>query len=222
MGNWFGGDSRLHIEFAAVGDDNLLGGLAALGTEALDLLDKLLALDHLAEDHVAAVQPGGLDGGDEELRAVGVGASVGHRKQVGLVVLELKVLVVEAAAVDGLATAAVARGEVAALKHKVGDHAVESAALVVKRLAGLAHALLASAQGAEVVNGLGDDVAVEPKLDAAGRLAIDLNIEVGLLGDLRIGHGDHGHEGSDEERESGLHFARVGRGRGCDSGCSDR
>lgn len=28
--------------------------------------------------HVLAVEPGGLDGAEEELRAVGVGAGVGH------------------------------------------------------------------------------------------------------------------------------------------------
>ena len=42
----------------------------------------------------------GNDGGDEELRAVGVPASVGHGKEAGLGVLELEVLIGELVAVD--------------------------------------------------------------------------------------------------------------------------
>ena len=40
-----------------------------------------------------AIQPRGDDGGDEELRAVGVGSSVGHGEETGLAVLELEVLI---------------------------------------------------------------------------------------------------------------------------------
>ena len=66
------------LALAAVSDHNLLGGLAGLGTKALDLLDDIHPLHHLAEHHVLAIQPLGLGGADEELGAVGVGASVGH------------------------------------------------------------------------------------------------------------------------------------------------
>ena len=37
----------------------------------------------LAEDDVAAVEPGAGDRGDEELGAVGVGAGVGHGEEAG-------------------------------------------------------------------------------------------------------------------------------------------
>jgi hypothetical protein len=37
---------------------------ARVGAVSLDLLDKVHALDDLAEDDVLAVQPWGLDGGD--------------------------------------------------------------------------------------------------------------------------------------------------------------
>ncbi len=53
--------------------------------------------------------------GDEELRAVGARASVGHGQQEGLGVLHLEVLVGELVAVDGLTASAVAAGEVATL-----------------------------------------------------------------------------------------------------------
>ena len=76
-------------------------------------------------DNVLAVQPGGDNRGDEELRAIGVGAGVGHGQEEGAGVLQLEVLIREAVAIDGLATHAVTHGEVAALEHEVGDHTVK-------------------------------------------------------------------------------------------------
>lgn len=59
------------LQLAAVRNgDGLLSG-AVLGADLLDGLDDLKTLDNLAEDDVLAVQPGGLDGADEELGAVG-------------------------------------------------------------------------------------------------------------------------------------------------------
>ena len=66
------------LALSTVSDHNLLGGLAGLGTKALDLLDDIHPLHHLAEHHVLAIQPLGLGGADEELGAVGVGTSIGH------------------------------------------------------------------------------------------------------------------------------------------------
>jgi hypothetical protein len=48
----------------------------------------------------------------------------------------------------------VAAGEVTALKHELGDDAVEGGALVVQSLARAAGALLAGAESAEVLSGL--------------------------------------------------------------------
>ena len=45
------------------------------------------------EDDVRAIEPRRNDSGDEELRAVGVLASVGHGEHTGLGVLELEVLI---------------------------------------------------------------------------------------------------------------------------------
>ena len=55
---------------------------------------------------MTAIEPGGDDGRDEELRAVGVGAGVGHAEHEWLLVLELEVLVRELLAVDGFAARA--------------------------------------------------------------------------------------------------------------------
>ena len=131
-------------ELAAVGDHDLLGGLAGGGTDALDGLDDVQTLGHGAEHDVLAVEPGGLHGAEEELGAVGVGARVGHGEDAGAGVLELEVLIREFGAVDGLSAGAVVVGEVSALAHEVGDDAVEGGALE-------AEALLAGAERAEVL-----------------------------------------------------------------------
>lgn len=55
----------------------------------------------------------------------------------------------------------VTTGEVTTLKHEVGDDTVELGA-------GVAEALLAGAESAEVLSGLGDDVLEEGEVDAAG------------------------------------------------------
>lgn len=47
----------------------------------------------LTEDDVLSVEPRGDNGGDEELRAVGVRSGIGHGEEVRLVVLELEVLI---------------------------------------------------------------------------------------------------------------------------------
>ena len=105
--------------------------------------------------------------------------------------LALEVLVAELLAVDGLAAGTllsvrqrpfntsspceprflsskrgakgtyVAAGEVTTLEHELGDDTVELGARV-------AEALLASAEGAEVLGRLGDDIVEELEVDAAG------------------------------------------------------
>ncbi|KAG1438240.1 hypothetical protein G6F57_019936 [Rhizopus arrhizus] len=91
----------------------------------LDRIDDGLAFQDLAEHGVAAVQPIGLDVGDEELAAVGVRAGVGHRQRADLV-LHAVLLVFELVARATGATTLRA----AALDHEVGDHAVEDQAVI--------------------------------------------------------------------------------------------
>ena len=59
----------------------------------------------------------------------------------------------------------VTAGEVAALEHELGDDTVEGRALV-------AEALLAGAESAEVLGGLGNDVIVQLEVDATRLLCI--------------------------------------------------
>merc|ERR1740138_783017 len=175
----------VHWEFATVGDEDFLGGGAAAAADAFNGSDNIHALADPAENDVAAIEPCGLDGADEELGAVGVRASVGHGKDAFAGVLELEVLVLELFAVDGFAASAGAVGEVAALEHELRDDAVELGALVGKRLAGLAHALLARAERSEVLNRLRHRLAVKVHGDAPGVLSIDVDVKVHLVGDLR-------------------------------------
>jgi hypothetical protein len=163
------------LSLTGLDDRGLLGELdgTRAGANALKSLDNLhgLVISDLAKDDVAAIEPGGDDGGDEELRAVGVGTSVGHGEETGASVLQGEVLIGELLAVDGLATSAVATGEVTTLKHEVGDDAVEGGA-------GIAEAVLASAELAEVAGGLGNDVIVEVEDDTA---LLDLHLPGGLV-----------------------------------------
>ena len=78
--------------------------------------------------------------------------------------LELEVLILELLSVDALTTSSIASSEITTLDHERLDDTVETRALVVERLAILSLTLLACAQCAEVLGGLGNDIVVlEPK-----------------------------------------------------------
>ena len=111
-------------KLAARGDAHLLPRRAAARADALDGLDHVHALGHLAEDAVLAVEEGRVARADEELRAVGaatsacaegshgrvgchaylravgVGARVGHAQRARPAMADLEVLVVEFPAID--------------------------------------------------------------------------------------------------------------------------
>ena len=72
-----------------------------------------------------------------------------------------EVFVRELRAVDGLAAGTVPGGEVASLTHEVGDDAVEARSLVVEGHAAAADALLAGAEGTEVLGSARNGVGVE-------------------------------------------------------------
>lgn len=96
-------------------------------------------------------------------KAVRVGAGVGHGENTGTGVLQLEVLVGELLAVDGLAASAIVVGEVTTLEHELGDDTVESGA-------GVAEALLASAESTEVLSSARDVVTEELHDDTASGL----------------------------------------------------
>lgn len=87
-----------------------------MGALGLHRLEGVLAGQELAENDVLAVEPVRVGDANEELRAVGVGASVGHGQAAEASVLAAnasKGLVLKLGAVDRLAARAVVVGEVA-------------------------------------------------------------------------------------------------------------
>jgi len=140
--------------------------LSAAGSGSLESLDDSqgLLISDLTEDNVLAIEPAGDNGGNEELGAVGVWSGVGHGEKSWLGVLSGEVLIGELLTVDGLATSAVATGEVTSLEHELRDNAVEGRASV-------SETLLAGAESAEVLSSLWDNVIVEVEVDAAGLLS---------------------------------------------------
>jgi len=161
------------LDLARVGDLDLLAGLAGLGSNALDVLDDVLALDDLAEDDVLSVKPRAGNGGNEELGAVGVLAGVGHGEEERLGVLELEVLIGELLAIDGLSTSSVVVGKVTTLEHELGNDTVEDGVLE-------AVAVLTSAELAEVPCGLWGNAVLELEHNLAGGLATNGDIEEDL------------------------------------------
>ena len=119
-----------------------------------------------------AIEPRASHSGNEELRAVGVGPSIGHAQKVGLGVLELKVLIGKLLAVDGDTPSAVMVGKVTTLAHELGNDAMETAALV-----GILLGIIADTEGAEVLGSLRDHIRMELKDDTAERVAVSSDIE---------------------------------------------
>ena len=81
----------------------LLGTVAMVTYKALQNLVAMVtykALQNLAKDHVSSIEPGGLDGGDEELGAIGVLASISHAQVTWPLVLQLEVLIWKLVAID--------------------------------------------------------------------------------------------------------------------------
>ena len=190
------GPCRVLLQLARVDNGRSLVVLdgTTLGAGSLDGHDNVhrFLVGDLAENDVFVVKPRGDDGGDEELRAVGVRTSVGHGQQARLVVLQLEVLVGELLAVDGLATRAVTAGEVTTLEHELRDDSVEGRTLV-------AEALLAGTESSEVLSSLRDVIVEEVEINAAGLLfdsssRFALAVEDGALpGDVEedfLGHVD--------------------------------
>jgi len=109
------------------------------------LLHNLHTIDHMSKDCVSSVQMPRGSQRDEELASIRVRAGIGHGENSGGRVRELGGdFVREAAAVDGGAAAAGARG-VAGLDHEVADDAVGGDGVVVA----------CCGEGGEVVAGLG-------------------------------------------------------------------
>ena len=91
----------------------------------------------------------------------------------------------------------VATGKVTALQHELRDDAVELGVLVAK-------ALLAGAEGAEVLGRLGDDVVVELEVDAAVLLCRDGTLAIAQRGESATRYSSSGSYSSQSRAELGI------------------
>ena len=69
---------QLSLDLSTGFNENLLARFSASRTIGFDFSDDVQSFDDLSEDHVFPVQPGSLDGADEELGAVRSRSGVGH------------------------------------------------------------------------------------------------------------------------------------------------
>ena len=108
----------LFLQFTAVDNRHRLRGFALrMRANLLHCAHNFETVDDLAKHDVFAVEPARLDRRNEELRAVRVGTSVGHRQQAGHSVLQLEVFVGKLGAIDAHTASAVVVREVATLAH---------------------------------------------------------------------------------------------------------
>lgn len=88
-------------ERSTVGDDNIFSWLVTGGGFGIfNCGNDIHTLDNFTEHNVTVVQPWGQHGGDEELRSIGILASVGHAQKTDFVMLEGEVFVSKTSAVD--------------------------------------------------------------------------------------------------------------------------
>lgn len=166
------------VQLSSTGFHNLdlSDGSARLSNRAvLDSLHNVHAFDDFAEHNMFAVQPGCLDGCDEELRAVRVSSRIGHGYPASSVVLEDKILILELIAVNRFTTSSVSSGEISTLEHKLIDNPMEFGALISEAWGALG-------QLDKVVHRFGHDVAKESDFDLAGRFTPNGDVEGHLVG----------------------------------------
>lgn len=146
---------------------------------------------------MSAIKPWGSHGGDEELRAVRVFTTVGHRESAGLVMLDVEVFVCKSGTVDRLTTNTGAVGEVTALDHELWNHTVEDRVEITHIW------ILGDGQFVEVFNGLGGCGSVKTHHDAADFFLTVFDVEVDLVGNLSVSSKDKGLEEESNGQDKG-------------------
>mmetsp|Transcript_2090 Transcript_2090/g.4389 ORF Transcript_2090/g.4389 Transcript_2090/m.4389 type:complete len:115 (+) Transcript_2090:52-396(+) len=82
-------------DLSACLDHDRFGSSSGLGSDFFNLIDDIESINNTSENSVLSIQPWGIDGADEELRSVCVGAGVGHRKDTLSNVRQVEVLIFE-------------------------------------------------------------------------------------------------------------------------------
>ena len=136
---------------------------------------------------MSTIKMGSFNEAEEELRAIGSWASIGHGKDTTSSVLQREVLVCELASVDGRAASAIVSSEITTLSHEVRDDSVECAALVVEWHAICSISFLASAESTEILRGYGS-VVIKINRDSACTLAANGNVKEDFAVNTRSSH----------------------------------
>src|SRR6185312_8710034 len=108
--------------------DAVAGLAVAVGVAHTEFVDHIHAAGHLAKDAMLTVEVGRRAKGDEELRAVGVAASVRHAEDARALVLARQRARLIGELISGAASASA--GGVAALRHEGPDDAVKRSAII--------------------------------------------------------------------------------------------
>jgi len=168
-------DTSLSVEDTTIGNLDLLRRLVTrVGLGRLDLLHNVHTINYFAKDNVLAIEPVSANGSNEKLRAIRVLAGVSHRKIARCAVLDLKVLVLEASAIDALATSAITVSEIASLDHEVGNDTMKLGSLV-------ALALWLCGQLSKVLNSSWHGISKKTNYNAASFLSTNRYVKVDLL-----------------------------------------
>ena len=122
---------------------------------------------------MTTIKPRARDSSDEELGAVGVGASVRHRQKSGNSVLEVEVLVGKVTPVDGVSSSPVTAFEITTLDHEILDDTMEEGTFVTETF-------LAGAKCLEIGGSLRNDTIVQPEHDTTSFVPSDLDVEEDL------------------------------------------
>mmetsp|Transcript_19045 Transcript_19045/g.34346 ORF Transcript_19045/g.34346 Transcript_19045/m.34346 type:complete len:308 (+) Transcript_19045:1256-2179(+) len=118
-----------------------------------------------------------LSAGDEELASIRARASIGHREQTPLGMLDFEVFVRKFLAVNTLSTSSIGIGEISTLNHEVFNNAVENRSLVMQWLSRNSIPHLTSTQGSEVIGSFRCNVSIKLHDDPAKVLVALLHIE---------------------------------------------
>jgi len=145
-------------------NSGVAGGSTRLRSNSLNGLhnsERVAIIVDLSEYYVLPIEPASDDGGDEELRSIGVRTSIGHGEEEWAVVLQLEVLILELLTVNALSASTIVTSEIASLKHEVGNHTMEGGALVATNL-------VTFAELRKVLGSIRNDIVIEGEVDTAG------------------------------------------------------
>jgi len=124
------------LQLAAIDNGDVLNGLVTRsGLVSLNLFDKGIVMNNSSENSVLVVEMRCGSEANEELRAIGIRASVGHGEHTLVSVRVPYLLVIELLTVDRNTTSSIAGSGVTTLSHEALNNSVELVTFVVLAIA---------------------------------------------------------------------------------------